>query len=92
VKTKLGFYWKLQNVGDAKAVGYLPGRADSREWNQSKGKKCAAVNGAGRSWRPEEHFDIRHGAAEFGVCPAGFQSCFGPASPPQGSSSSLLEW
>ena len=27
---------------------------------------------AERSWRPEEHFDIRHGDAEFGDCLAGF--------------------
>ena len=31
--------------------------------------------------RAEEHFDIRHGVAEFGVCPAGSRSCFGPVFP-----------
>ena len=30
------------------------------------------MNKAERSWRPEEHFDIRHGDAEFGDCSAGF--------------------
>ena len=53
----------------------------TRAWNQPKRKKCAAVSNAGRSWRSEEHFDIRRGDAEFGVCPAGFQSCFGPVFP-----------
>ena len=28
-----------------------------------------AVNNGERKWRSEEHFDIRHGDAEFGVCP-----------------------
>jgi hypothetical protein len=30
-----------------------------------------------KEWRSEDCFDIRHGDAEFGVCPAGFQTCFG---------------
>ena len=34
-----------------------------------------------KNWRSEEHFDIRHGDAELGVCPAGFHSCFGPVLP-----------
>lgn len=37
-------------------------------------EKCAEVNKIERSWRSVEHFDIRHGEAEFGVFPAGFQS------------------
>ena len=37
-----------------------------------------AVNKDERSWRSKEHFDIRHRDKEFGVCPAGFLSCFGP--------------
>ena len=44
----------------------------NREWNQNKREKCVAVNKAERSWRSEEHFDIRHGDAESGVCPVGF--------------------
>jgi hypothetical protein len=30
-----------------------------------------------KEWRSEDHFDISHGDAEFGVCPAGFLPCFG---------------
>ena len=47
--------------------------------SQSKRKKYVAVNKAERNWRSEEHFDIRHGDTEFGVCPAGlaFWFCFG---------------
>jgi hypothetical protein len=36
-----------------------------------------AVNKNERSWRSEECFDIRCGDIQFGVCPAGFLSCFG---------------
>jgi hypothetical protein len=35
-----------------------------------------AVNEDERSWRSKEDFDIGHGNMEFGVCPAGFLSCF----------------
>jgi hypothetical protein len=55
-------------------MGYLPKEAANREWNQPMKK---AVNNAESSWRSKEHFDIRHGDAEFGVCPADFWSCFG---------------
>jgi hypothetical protein len=30
-----------------------------------------------KEWRSEDRFDISHGDAEFGVCPAGFLPCFG---------------
>ena len=81
VKLKPGLPWRTQDVRDARVVGYLPRRAANREWNQPKRKKCAAVSKAELSWRSEEHLDIRHGDAEFGVCPAGFQSCFVPVFP-----------
>lgn len=32
-----------------------------------------------RSWLSEELFNARNGDAEFAVCSAEFQSCFGPA-------------
>jgi hypothetical protein len=51
-------------------MGYLPGRAANRVWNQSKREKCVADNKAENSWRSEEHFDNRRGDAEFGDCPA----------------------
>lgn len=44
-------------------------------------KKCVAVNKAERNWRFEEHFDVRHGDSEFGVCTADFWPCFGPVFP-----------
>jgi hypothetical protein len=30
------------------------------------------VNKAEKGWRSEEHIEIRHADAEFGVCPVGF--------------------
>ena len=78
MKVKSALLWRTQNVVDARTVGYQPSKATNREWNQLKRKKCVAVNKAERSWRSEEHFDIRHGDAESGVCPARFWSCFGP--------------
>ena len=41
-------------------------------------REVYVVNKAERGWRSEEHFDIRHGDAEFGICPTGFWFCFGP--------------
>ena len=73
--------WIPQDVRDARATGYLLRKATNREWKQPKGKKFVAVNKDEKSWRSEEPFDIRHGDAEFGVCPAGFQACFGPVFP-----------
>ena len=61
-----------QDAGNAGAMGSLPVKAGNRVWNQPKRKRS---NIADRAWRSEEHFDIRHGDAEFGVCPVGFQSC-----------------
>ena len=50
------------------------------------------VNKAKRNWSSNEHFGIRHGDAEFGVCPAGFQYCSCPVFPHLCFFSSLLEW
>lgn len=69
--------WRCQSIL-ASSVEYLLRRAAYREWNQPNRHKCVAVNIAERSWRSEEHFDIRLGKAEFRVCPAGFWSYFSP--------------
>lgn len=55
-----GLLWRLQAVGDARAMGYLPGRATHRE--VAEREKYAAVSKAGRVW-PSQLFDMRHGAA-----------------------------
>jgi hypothetical protein len=43
----------------------------SKEYNQTKRKKCVAINKAERSWRSEEHFAFLLGDVELGVCPVG---------------------
>lgn len=74
---KPGLPWIPQGVRDSRATGHLPPpQYANRDWNEPEPKreKCVAVNKAERNWRSEEHFDIRYGDAEFGVCPVGFQS------------------
>jgi hypothetical protein len=45
---------------------------------QPRRKKFVAVNKEKKgSWISEDHLEIRHEDAEFGVCPAGLLSCFG---------------
>ena len=41
------------------------------------GRVVSALNCWAISPAPEDHFDIRHGNAEFGLCSASFLSCFG---------------
>jgi hypothetical protein len=85
---KLKFPWSPQDVRDAKVVGYQLRKSAKREWKQTKRKNFIAVNKDETSWEYEEHCDIRHGDAEFGVCPACFWSCFGLVFPHY----VILEW
>jgi hypothetical protein len=50
------------------------GPVDSAEERE----KYVTVKKAKRIWRSKESFDIRHRDTEFGVCPVGFWTCFGP--------------
>ena len=59
-----------QDAEDAGVVGHLPKKAVDCVWNESSREKYVAANKAERS---EEYFDIRHGHAEFGVTPLGFE-------------------
>ena len=81
VKENPGFHWRPQDVRDARVMGQLPRRAADWVWSQPKRKKDVPVKKAERTWRSEEHFDIRHGDAEFGICPAAFWHCFVPILP-----------
>ena len=82
MKIKPGLLWRSQNIGDTSAPwDTLWRKAAKREQNQPKRKKYVAINKAERSWRSEERFDIRHGDAEFGVCPVDSPSCFLPGLP-----------
>ena len=67
-----------KDVGDAIVLGYLLKKPTKTVLNQPKEKKYVVVNKAEKSWRSEERFGIRHEEAEFGVCPACFQSSFAP--------------
>ena len=64
-------YWRSQNHATPAKERCRQGVEPAQET-----KKHAAVNKAERSWRSKEHFDIRHGGAEFGVCPAVFCPVF----------------
>jgi hypothetical protein len=59
-------------------MGYLLRKAANRWWKQPRRKNFDAVNkdekGVGDL---KNFFEISHGDAKFGVCPAGFLSCFG---------------
>jgi hypothetical protein len=83
---------KPQDVGGARVLGRLLRKAANQIWNQPKREKCVAVNKTERNLRSEEYFDNRHGNEEFGVCSAGFRSCFGPIFPYYAPSSCLSDW
>ena len=48
VKLKPGLFWRLQDVRNSRDVGYLPGRAANRDWNERK--IYVAVNKGELSW------------------------------------------
>jgi hypothetical protein len=75
---KLKLIWKCQNVKYNRAVGYLPEESCYHRAEQAQGKEvCCCQQRCKRSCRQEDHFDIKHVNVGFGVCPAGFLSCFG---------------
>ena len=73
--------WRPQDVRDARAVDYLLRKAANREWNQPRRNQFVAINkdekGVGDLKTTLTSDLLHHGDAEFGVCPAGFLSCFG---------------
>ena len=71
---KLKLLWRPQ---DARAVGYLMRKAASGSETSPGKEVCSCQQRWKRSWRSEDCFDIYHEDAKFGVCPAGFLSCFG---------------
>jgi len=56
---------------------YLPRKAANMERKKPRRKKFVAVNKNEKGVEFKDRFDIRHGNAEFGLCPADFLSCFG---------------
>ena len=69
--------WRLNDVKDARAMGYMLRKAANREWNRPEESSLLQSTKMKKEWRPEDCFDISHGDTEFGVCPAGFLSYFG---------------
>lgn len=63
VKVRLKLYWRLQDVGVARAMAM----SAVREWEQP-------TRESQQSWtvEPSKLFDSRHGVRGFGVYPAGF--------------------
>ena len=80
---------KIPDVRDV--MGYCPRRAADGVWKQCKREKGVAVNKDKRDLRSEECFNTRPEDAEFGICPAGFWSCFGPEFPHHVPFSSFLK-
>ena len=74
VKVKHILPWRPQDVRDTRACS---GKLLTKSGTSPRERSVFVVNKAERSWSFEEHFDIRLGDAEFEVCLAGFQSCFG---------------
>lgn len=46
---KPGLHWRPQDIGDARAMGYMSRRAAYRVWKQLKREKYATVVKAGKS-------------------------------------------
>ena len=57
---KAGLYWILQDVGDTRAISYLPRRPANRVWSWLTREEYVIVNKTGKSGRYEECSDIRH--------------------------------
>jgi hypothetical protein len=84
VRVKLIMQWRPQDDGDASNVKQLR-KVVGNEWNQFKrATMWAKAVGVGMPKPFGAHItmphtmDAGHGATGFNVCPAGFQSCFGP--------------
>ena len=91
MKLKPGLPWRSQDVGDARVMGCLLRKADNREWNQPKRKKWL------RSTKLSRVGDLKRALTsdmemQFGVCPGGFRSCFGPVFPHYIPLPCILEW
>jgi hypothetical protein len=73
---KLKFIWRLQDVKDDRAVGYLLRKAANSRGTNPEESSLLQSTKMKRSWKSENYFDIRHSYAGFGVCPAHSLSCF----------------
>ena len=53
--------WRLKDVKDARAMGYMLRKAANREWNQPRRKQLLQSTKMKKEWRSEDRFDISHG-------------------------------
>ena len=72
MKLKFGLPWRMQDVRNTCLGLLLTGSGTSPSV-----RKCVTVNKVEQNWRSDESLDIRNGDTEYGVCSAGFWSCFG---------------
>lgn len=76
-KVKPRMQWSPQDTGKAQTMRHLPRKAAYREWSKTMTEIYSAIGksqGAGHL----SPLNTGHGAAGFGVCPYGVQSCFDP--------------
>lgn len=85
VKVKPGFWWRPQDVGDDRTLpwdicwGQLPKENGTSPKERSM-LQSTKLEGVGDLKSYLSFFDTRCRATGFGVCPAGFRSCFGSES------------
>lgn len=74
VEVKPESCWRLQDAGDARVVGYPSRRTSSRERSMLQSIKLKRIGDLKRALASDRD-------REFGACPAGSQSYFGPIFP-----------
>lgn len=70
VKVKRGLCWRDRDVGDARAVGYLP---ELYVYILHTGSGASPGERNDGRAEPSRSLDTGHGVTVFGVCPPGFQ-------------------
>ena len=66
---------ETQDFQDARDMEYLVRKDSKQIVEPSQMNEACCIQQRKKEWRSD--FDIRHGDAEFGICPAGFLFCFG---------------
>ena len=78
MKVNPGLPWRLQDVGDARVMGYLSRKAANWEWNQPVGERSVLQSTGLKGVGDLQGTLTSDMVMQFGVCSAGFQSFFGP--------------
>lgn len=77
--------WSFQDVGDSRAMSYLPSKAVCRKENQPREERALTGSQAGGAEKSDP-FEMKAPYTElrargFSICSARFQSCVGPVIP-----------